>query len=107
MAPPKNLFWRLAGREYPVRASGDEGELDGTSGDEGEWAVPAETKASWTRPTFGGVREALTSGRSGSANSQGRSGSTNWTESAEASCTGQRRRRQAGRDQLSGAFGKR
>ncbi len=35
--PPQKIF--LGGSpagEYPVRASGDEGELDGTSGDEGE-----------------------------------------------------------------------
>ncbi len=40
------------------------------------WAGPAETKASWTRPTFGGIREALTLGNAREA--------PNWTESAEA-----------------------
>ncbi len=35
-APPKIFFASSPAGEYPVRASGDEGELDGTSGDEGE-----------------------------------------------------------------------
>ncbi len=59
--PPKKIIF-LGGSpagEYPVRASGAEGELDGTNGDEGELAGPAETKASWTRPTLGGARKAL------------------------------------------------
>ncbi len=55
--PPKKIF--LGGSpagEYPVRASGAEGELDRTSGDEGELGGE---KASWTRPPLGGARKAL------------------------------------------------
>ncbi len=61
MPPPQKKIF-LGGSpagEYPVRASGAEGELDGTNGDEGEMSGPAETKASWTRPTLGGARKAL------------------------------------------------
>ncbi len=35
-APKKIFFGGSPAGEYPVRASGDEGKLDGTSGDEGE-----------------------------------------------------------------------
>ncbi len=48
------------------------------------WAGPAVTKASWTRPTFGGVREALILWGAGEEQALGGARvERNWTEAAQ------------------------
>ncbi len=47
------------------------------------WAGPAVTKESWTRPTFGGVREALILWGAGEEQALGGARvERNWTEAA-------------------------
>ncbi len=48
------------------------------------WAGPAVTKASWTRPTFGGIREALILWGAGEEQALGGARvERNWTEAAQ------------------------
>ncbi len=76
MPPPPKIFLggSLAG-EYPVRASGDEGELDGTSGDEGELGGASGDEGKLDETNF--------RGRSGSADSLGR-----WRGAGTGGCSG-------------------
>ncbi len=81
--PPKIFLGGSPAGEHPVRASGDEGELDGSSGDEGELGGASGDEGKLDETNF--------RGRSGSADSLGRwrgqalGGARverNWTEAA-------------------------
>ncbi len=104
-APPKIFFASSPAGEYPVRASGDEGELDGTSGDEGELggASGDEGELDGTSGDEGELGGASgDEGKLDETNFRGRSGSANYRER---SGSAKLDRVSGGRGELDGASG--
>ncbi len=71
--PKKNFLGSSPAGEYPVRVSGDEGELGGASGDEGKLDETNSRGCSESADSLGRWRGAGTGGRSGRAELNGSS----------------------------------